>query len=98
MTNLSQTILKRRPLSLQKQPMEGDVDSILTSTQEAKCACTSNPETPLRALCTADTVQINTRVTDGPCSLKGQADAASAGPGEESVGRNGPARKAWSQS
>ena len=40
MTNSSQTILKRHHLSMPKQPTEGDVDSILTSTQEAKCACT----------------------------------------------------------
>ena len=53
---------------------------------------------PLRVLCTADTVQINIRVTNGSYFLKGQADGASVGPGEESVGKNGPARKAWSQS
>ena len=53
---------------------------------------------PLRVLCTADSVQINIRVTNGPCFLRGRTDDVSVGPGEESVGRNGPARRAWSQS
>lgn len=42
-------------------------------------------------------VQVNIRVIDGPSILKGRADGAFVGPGEESEGRNGLARKGWSQ-
>ena len=43
-------------------------------------------------------VQVNIRVTDGAYLQGRLADGASAGLGEGSVGRNGPAHRAWNQS